>query len=1030
MNRWVTTFLIVLAVTAVGGAVAYSLYDAQKRELSALAARDMTREAQGLAGMVSTLFEPAFAMTETIGTAGLSGLSLEDKAARFMALTAGMIRRYEAVNGAYLGFPDGGFIQVQDLETRVDGGPEPKAGDVILTARIIDATRSVDNEQWWIFEPETGVWRPDFTRTATYDPRTRPWYEMVRELGFAAWTNPYTFASSGVPGVTYAGPMIGPDGGEWAVLGIDFSLESLSRTVAEISETIVQDAEIVFAADPDNRLYGAFDLEGGLESHPLMRRTDVVQAVLSRTYPAGEVERVAVEGIDLLTMALELDPKKGMPLRVFLARDVESIHANATEAIQRNLVLVLCLILVAAVITSYAYRLWAEVAARKKVEAALVESRDAAEAATRSKSVFLATMSHEIRTPMNGIMSMAELLSHSRLTGEQRDMLKVVNDSAKGLLAIINDILDFSKIEAGKFDLESIPFSLTDTVDGTAELLASRAHERGLELSVGIDPTLVDLRVGDPTRLRQILLNLGGNAIKFTSEGSVEIVVSKAGPRGERLRFEVIDTGIGLSEEALGKLFTPFTQADSSTSRKYGGTGLGLSICRRLVEMMDGEIGADSVLGEGTTFWFELPLTPSEDAPPAPAHDLSAAVVGTIGLSNREAGVVERYLRAGGVRDIAHLDDIPSEPTPNIDLWLIATRVLIPGTGTFEALSGAVALVGGRLDIAEALEPAPARPVLRLTTPLSRTALWRAAAVALGLEPWEDTETQGRADMDFTPPPRDEAAAADALILVAEDNETNRLVIRKLLGRLGYACDMAENGKIALDRLQRPGHGLLLTDFNMPEMDGRELTQAVRAEEAAEGLPRLPVIALTADAMAGAEAACLEAGMDAYLTKPVDSGKLAALLAEMLPAATALRRPAVEEGAAPEVEGTAPTLEITLESLGWDPEILDPTTLGGPSGVLDAEALDLIESAALDWKGKLARIEAAMAEGDLTAARGVVHALKGATLSVGATRMGRIAADTQDCLDMGDKDMADLLVAGLAPSLSEFEAVLPRLRET
>jgi len=435
---------------------------------------------------------------------------------------------------------------------------------------------------------------------------------------------------------------------------------------------------------------------------------------------------------------------------------------------------------------------------------------------------------------------------------------------------------------------------------------------------------------------------------------------------------------------------------------------------------MGGTIGAESALGEGSTFWFELPLTPSDTPPPSPKHDFSELQIRTVGLSSRELGVAERYLRAGGVRNIAnaeHLEDCSKE---GADLWFISARSFIPGSGALDHLSGMVALIGDREDITEALEPAPARPVMRLTIPLARAALWHAAAVALGHEQLETSSARSREDLDYAPPPRDAAFNADALVLVAEDNETNRLVIRKLLGRLGYACDIAENGKVALEKLTRPGHGLLLTDFNMPEMDGRELTQAVRAEEAKKGLGRLPVVALTADAMAGAEAACLEAGMDAYLTKPIDSVKLASLLAQMLPAATALRQPISADAVAEE-----PT---PAKALKWDPDVFDPSSLADPSGELDAEALELIESAAEDWGDKLERIQAALASDDVSGARDVVHALKGAALSVGAMRLGRVASEIQDSLDMDDKDMADLLVSGLEPSLQEFRDVLPNLR--
>ena len=290
-----------------------------------------------------------------------------------------------------------------------------------------------------------------------------------------------------------------------------------------------------------------------------------------------EIATVSAGGKSYLAIKKTLDLERAMPLTLYLARDMDDILSEAVATVWRNVIFTFLGIVVFCVVVSYAVKLRVEVDARTRAEAELIKAKDVAEAATQAKSTFLATMSHEIRTPMNGVMSMAELVGLTRLDGEQRRMVRVINDSAQALLTIINDNLDFSKIEAGKLEVESVAFSLSDVVDGSAELLAARAEEKGLNLFVEIDPVLADEQ-GDPTRIRQILLNLGGNAIKFTETGDVTVRVLQAGEDVERLRFEVSDTGIGLTPEQRSKLFKAFVQADGSTSRKFGGTGLGLSI--------------------------------------------------------------------------------------------------------------------------------------------------------------------------------------------------------------------------------------------------------------------------------------------------------------------------------------------------------------------------------------------------------------------------------------------------------------------
>ena len=634
--------------------------------------------------------------------------------------------------------------------------------------------------------------------------------------------------------------------------------------------------------------------------------------------------------------------------------------------------------------------------ALKRLTVDLAEARDKAEEATRAKSSFLAMMSHEIRTPMNGVMSMAELLDQSELTEDQRSMSAVIRQSAAALLTIINDILDFSKIEAGRLEIEHLPFSLAELLDGTAELVAARAEERGLALVVDADPELPDRFEGDASRIRQVLLNLLGNAVKFTETGSITLAVSGV---AEGVRFEVADTGIGLTEEQQQRLFRPFVQADSSTARKYGGTGLGLSICLRLCLLMGGEIGVSSRQGVGSCFWFELPLTPLDPAPLRPEIAIDDAVVALLGFEGAQRRVLGRLLAAAGVRQAE-----------------AGAAVLLVAAGTAPPVTERPVIVAGPRAALTAAARAGCFATLAL--PVARKRLWFTIAAALGRARLDRRQGADGA-LAWTPPPLDQARAAGAAVLVAEDNATNQVVIGRLLSRLGYAHVIAGNGVEALAALAGGGFGLLLTDFHMPEMDGFQLTRAIRASEGDPAI-RLPIVALTADALPGTERTCLDAGMDGYLTKPIDSKALTETLARLLPGAAALRRPLE-----PAVAHAAPPPAAAPPSI--DPAIFHPGRLTESFGEFGPPARSFLAAFVAGVSAMLAEIDEALAAGDAPAARDAAHALKGAAASVGAPRLAQLAADVQDCLDAGDADTATLMASLLPATHQELAAATAAL---
>ncbi|WP_282263328.1 ATP-binding protein [Stenotrophomonas sp. PS02301] len=632
---------------------------------------------------------------------------------------------------------------------------------------------------------------------------------------------------------------------------------------------------------------------------------------------------------------------------------------------------------------------------QNQLEQELLSAKQAAEAAALAKGEFLATMSHEIRTPLNGILPMLDLIARGQLGSDQRQMLQTAATSSQQLLRIVDDILDYSRLEAKGLNLEITTFNLRELLEGLVQLMQRAADPKGLQLLLELDPAVRLSVRGDPVRLRQVLSNLLVNAIKFTERGQIRLRVQRQGETNaqHQLRFEIADSGIGIDDALQARLFQSFSQADASTTRLYGGTGLGLAICKRIIDLMHGRIGVQSTVGRGATFWFEIPLLKVIGDLPAVGNTRRALLI------TRDAVLAQRIGRVTQLHDLRlhtvetsaeAIDALRAPQRPGIDpalAWVIAdTDGLRHGT---QALQKAVAgneqhpaaqllwLYGDEAPAPEALGPGPAlsrqgadselHALLRPVVPSARPAALLA-----------EVEYAGSPTALPQFPLR---------VLLVEDNSVNLLVAQRLLQVLGCEVETATEGEQALEALHARPFDVVLMDCQMPVLDGYDATRRWRAHEATRGAARLPIVAMTANAMAGDRERCLQAGMDDYLSKPIHRETLQAVLARW--GSVMADDPAVQPPSLPEQQPSPPA---ALPARDEAPApVLDQDVLDELLEVIGPDTARIIGVFLDDTPPLIRQLQDASVAADLDQLRALAHSLKSASANVGAMALSAAA---------------------------------------